>query len=559
MKTYLVVAAAIIGLLLIIFMYESFEQKRRLKRLVLKAKASYGKLNDKFLSPDEMESVKKFFYRYMTEESVDDITASDLEIDEIFNRFNTALSAPGRDYFYRMLRTPEYDKSELEKLNKKVEALRNNEVTRDEMRSIFLVISKMNGVNFFECIDYFETIPEKSIFSELLPALFMAVSVGTIFINSGLGIFFLIATLGYNVYSYYKSRGVVESYIVCFSYIAKLLKSASKLTENKFEELTEEYDKLEELTKRLKPLIKLVGLVVGNSNSTGAGSPLDILADYTKMFFHTDIIAFYKMLKIFKAQKENVEEIYILTGKIESYLVIASLREALPDFCTPEISEGIVGENLYHPLIEDPVKNSIVAKKGVLITGSNASGKSTFLKTVLLNVLFSKTIYTCMADSFSSDDYIMFSSMSLRDDLLHKDSYFMVEIKALKRIFDYAEAHPDKKVLCFVDEVLRGTNTVERIAACTQILRKLNDMGILTFAATHDIELTSLLDNIYDNYHFDEEIKDDDVLFNYLIKPGKATSKNAIRLLSIMGFSEDIIDRAKLMADDFTQNGVWRA
>lgn len=559
MKTYLIVAAAIIGLLLLIFMYESFEQKRRLKRLVLKAKASYGKLNDKFLSPDEMESVKKFFYRYMTEESVDDITASDLEIDEIFNRFNTALSAPGRDYFYRMLRTPEYDKSELEKLNKKVEALRNNEVTRDEMRSIFLVISKMNGINFFECIDYFETIPEKSIFSELLPALFMAVSVGTIFINSGLGIFFLIATLGYNVYSYYKSRGVVESYIVCFSYIAKLLKSASKLTENKFEELTEEYDKLEKLTKRLKPLIKRVGLVVGNSNSTGAGSPLDIVADYTKMFFHTDIIAFYKMLKIFKAQKENVEEIYILTGKIESYLVIASLREALPDFCTPEISEGIVGENLYHPLIENPVKNSIVAKKGVLITGSNASGKSTFLKTVLLNVLFSKTIYTCMADSFSSDDYIMFSSMSLRDDLLHKDSYFMVEIKALKRIFDYAEAHPDKKVLCFVDEVLRGTNTVERIAACTQILRKLNDMGILTFAATHDIELTSLLDNIYDNYHFDEEIKDDDVLFNYLIKPGKATSKNAIRLLSIMGFSEDIIDRAKLMADDFTQNGVWRA
>ena len=62
----------------------------------------------------------------------------------------------------------------------------------------------------------------------------------------------------------------------------------------------------------------------------------------------------------------------------------------------------------------------------------------------------------------------------------------------------------------------------------------------------------------YDNYHFDEEIRDDDVLFNYMIKPGKATSKNAIKLLSIMGFSEDIVDRAKLMADDFTANGVWR-
>ena len=230
----------------------------------------------------------------------------------------------------------------------------------------------------------------------------------------------------------------------------------------------------------------------------------------------------------------------------------------MPAYCTPTISEGISGSEIYHPLIEDPVKNSIVANRGVLITGSNASGKSTFLKTVLLNVLFAKTIYTCMADSFAADDYIIFSSMSLRDDLLHKDSYFMVEIKALKRIFDYAKDHPDKKVICFVDEVLRGTNTVERIAACTQILRKLSDMGLLTFAATHDIELTSLLDDKYDNYHFDEEIKDDDVLFNYMIKPGKATSKNAIKLLSIMGFSDDIVDRAKLMADDFTQNGVWK-
>ena len=65
MKTYFIVAAAIIGLLVLIFLYESFEQKKRLKRLLLKAKASYGKLNDKFLSPDEMESVKKFFYRYL--------------------------------------------------------------------------------------------------------------------------------------------------------------------------------------------------------------------------------------------------------------------------------------------------------------------------------------------------------------------------------------------------------------------------------------------------------------------------------------------------------------
>lgn len=558
MNTYIIIAAVIVGLFLLFFFYETFEQNRRIERLLKKAKASYGKFNEKFLSPDEMESVKKMFYRYRTDDSIDDITASDLEIDEIFNRFNTALSAPGRDYFYRMLRTPIYDRDTLEKLNTKVEAVRADELKRDRIRSLFLSISKMNGVNFFECIDYFETIPEKNVFIELLPTIFMVVSIATIFINSGLGIFFLIATLGYNVYSYYKSRGIIESYIVCFSYIANLIRCASKLSSERIDALADEYEELEGITKSLKPLTKRVGMVVGRSQNTGAGSPLDILADYTKMFFHSDIIAFYKMLKVFKAHKEHVEEIYILTGKIESYMVIASLRTAIPEFCIPETTDGIVASNVYHPLIENPVKNSIVAKRGVLITGSNASGKSTFLKTVLLNVLFAKTIYTCMADSFATDDYIMFSSMSLRDDLLHKDSYFMVEIKALKRIFDYADSHPDKKVLCFVDEVLRGTNTIERIAACTQILKKLTDMNVLTFAATHDIELTSLLEDKYDNYHFDEEIRDDDVLFNYMIKPGKATSKNAIKLLSIMGFSEDIVDRAKLMADDFTANGVWR-
>ncbi|MBR5357036.1 MAG: hypothetical protein IK121_08980, partial [Lachnospiraceae bacterium] len=157
------------------------------------------------------------------------------------------------------------------------------------------------------------------------------------------------------------------------------------------------------------------------------------------------------------------------------------------------------------------------------------------------------------------DDYRILSSMSLRDDIISHDSYFMVEIKALKRIFDYRLNYPDKKVICFVDEVLRGTNTVERIACATQILKAFPKNDILCFAATHDIELTQSLKDDYDNYHFDEEIIEDDVLFNYLIKSGSATSRNAIKLLSLMGFPGEIIDKANKMAKDFTEKGVWEA
>ena len=78
------------------------------------------------------------------------------------------------------------------------------------------------------------------------------------------------------------------------------------------------------------------------------------------------------------------------------------------------------------------------------------------------------------------------------------------------------------------------------------------------FAATHDIELTSLLQNEYENYHFEEEVRDGDVFFNYELKEGKARTRNAIKLLSVMGYEKNIIDKAENMAENFIRDGVWK-
>ena len=148
--------------------------------------------------------------------------------------------------------------------------------------------------------------------------------------------------------------------------------------------------------------------------------------------------------------------------------------------------------------------------------------------------------------------------MSLKDDIQNNESYYIVEIKALKRIID--EAKKGENIVCFVDEVLRGTNTVERVSASTEILKSFADGNInnvLCFAATHDIELTHLLEQWYGNYHFEEEIKDDDVLFNYQLKEGRATSRNAISLLKVMGYDEAIINAARARADKFTETGKY--
>lgn len=199
----------------------------------------------------------------------------------------------------------------------------------------------------------------------------------------------------------------------------------------------------------------------------------------------------------------------------------------------------------------------------MLLTGSNASGKSTFLKTVAINAILAQSVNTCAGDRYRAPFFRVYTSMALRDDLAGGESYYIVEIKALKRILD-AAASGDGPVLCFVDEVLRGTNTVERIAASTQILKSLGGASscgassIFCFAATHDIELTELLQEEFDNYHFEEDVRDGDISFNYRLQAGKASSRNAIRLLELMGYDREITARAFRHAEQFLSTGSWR-
>ena len=109
----------------------------------------------------------------------------------------------------------------------------------------------------------------------------------------------------------------------------------------------------------------------------------------------------------------------------------------------------------------------------------------------------------------------------------------------------------------FVDEVLRGTNTVERIAASSEILKSVSASKALVFAATHDIELTTLLSGQYDNYHFQEKVTDDEVIFDFKLYSGPATTRNAIKLLKTIGYNGDIINAAENSARYFLENGKW--
>ncbi|MEW9124526.1 MAG: hypothetical protein AB2421_17575, partial [Thermotaleaceae bacterium] len=180
-----------------------------------------------------------------------------------------------------------------------------------------------------------------------------------------------------------------------------------------------------------------------------------------------------------------------------------------------------------------------------IITGSNASGKSTFIKAIAINAILGQSINTCMADEMILPCSKIITSMAVRDDLMAGESYYIKEIKYLKRIIEGLSE--ERLVICVIDEILRGTNTEERIAASASILKFLHNKNCIAIVASHDIELTQILDNIYDNYYFTEQMEEKDIVFDYKIYRGVSNSKNAIKLLKYVGFPDEIIAEAKKM------------
>lgn len=365
----------------------------------------------------------------------------------------------------------------------------------------------------------------------------------------------------WHIMTYFREKKVIEPYIISFAYVLRLIDVCEELEKQKIPVYRRELDELREVLKSLRELRRGAYWVMAGNQGKIGGNPLDILADYLRMILHLDIFQFNRMLEKLRKKTGQVETMLAITGYLDMAISVGGFRKSLEGYCIPKLEEDTEKAFLHmkkgwHPLLSQPVKNSIRADRGILLTGSNASGKSTFLKMVAVNAVLAQTIHTCAAESYHAPIFQIFSSMALRDSMENGESYYIVEIRSLKRILD-AAGEWRTPVLCFVDEVLRGTNTVERIAAATQILIRLAESGTLGFAATHDIEMTELLKEYYDNYHFEEVIRDGDILFPYQLLPGKASTRNAIRLLQMMGYEEQIIKKASGQAENFLKTGKW--
>jgi DNA mismatch repair ATPase MutS len=237
-------------------------------------------------------------------------------------------------------------------------------------------------------------------------------------------------------------------------------------------------------------------------------------------------------------------------GRIDAALSVASLRAGVLKTCKPEFSlngKKLITKNAYHPLIDDCVKNDLsIDGKGVLITGSNMSGKTTFLRTLAINSILAQTIYTCFADEFKSPFLKQLSSIRIDDNLFQGKSYYFEEVNIMGSLLK--EAETTDQDLFILDEVFKGTNTLERVAAAKAILSYLNRNQNIVVVSTHDIELSEMLAQEYELFHFTETVENDQLNFDHKIKSGKLTTRNAIKILELANYPTEVLREAKRLS-----------
>lgn len=483
---------------------------------------------------------------------IDALTWADLDMDEIFFRLNTSQSTVGDVWQYAALHLPA-EEEKIKTRNKRVQCFEQEAELRLKTQVAFAKLGRRNMAELqTSAFDAGQMrFKNRTLYWILAFAPFIAIVLFFVSYQvAGLWLLFaLMANFALTMMAKAKNAGNFYS----VRYISGMLATGKKLAKLLQDVLPEDAQRLREQQKNFLSFRKSLRMLTFDQmvESTGLPNPTSL--------FLLPILSYAKLAETLVKKQEQMMELIELLGELELAICTASFRESLPDSYTePDFvkDETIEMEGMYHPLLEEPVTNSAHFAKDVLITGSNASGKSTFIKAVAINCILAQTIGSCTAQGFALHPGMVVSSMAVEDNIIDGDSYFVAEIKSMKRLIQKAEA---EYCYLFVDEILKGTNTIERVAASASVLHYLSGLPGVCMAATHDIELTQMLKEIYENKHFEETVEGQGVLFNYQLKDGPATGRNAIRLLSVLGFPQTITSKSNHLVQEFEETGLWGA
>jgi len=518
-----------------------FNQKRKLKE---RLSASFGKLKDETFT---FELIERYFRNKDKTDAfqvLSDKTCNDLDFKELFMFADRTTSKVGQQYLYNAMRTIPADDEKLITQEKLIDKISSNSDLRLNLQlqldklvkdDTYYITSLFQDEHVKEP-KWFFIIPLLS-FTSLLSLLLLSFNPQLLFVLFGV---FII-----NVGIHFGNKRNLYQYCGSIPQLLRLNGVAKEFLKN---------DLFNEINKDVPDSIAVIDKVRNRMSFFKLEARLESdteiafwgMLEFLKIIFLLEPLLLFGVLKQLDTKRSEIEKVFSFVGYIDSLISIASLRKGLDQFCLPEInnkSKVLEASAVYHPLIHNCVTNSIQVKdKSILLTGSNMSGKTSFIRTIGISAITGLTINTCFAERLSMPRIKVFSAIRISDDLMNDKSYYFEEVLTIKEMI--SQSGSGKPNLFLLDEIFKGTNTVERISAGKAVLSFLAKADNIVFVSTHDIELTDLLYDEYVLYHFSEKVDHKTVDFDYRLKEGKLKNRNAIRILQINDYPDEIIKEA---------------
>lgn len=478
--------------------------------------------------------------RPKSEYTLDDQSFSDLDLSSVYKKIDKTYTTTGEASLYALLRNLTIDETELNTREQLIDFLCENEDIRADIQLLYFNMGFDNKNTFIDMLeDYLKINKMKYYLYTFLGKIVLPLTViltliyrQPIFILA----FFIMLWINGSI-NVIEGKNVKDKGLL---YLRKLIVVAKKLQHFKASELNQYQGLIQNILDNIKTIDKSTKIFSLSYSFEG-------IFELISVPLLLEEAAYYKISSELKNKKQLLMDLYYLVGEIEAFISISSYKATVKSFCTKpnfckEVSLNICDG--IHPLVENPVSNSInIEKHGIILTGTNMSGKSTFLRTLGINIVFAQTFNFVLAKSYNCSFFNVVTSISPKDDVEQGKSYYLSEAEAVLRIIKATEK--PIPVFSAIDEIFRGTNPVERISASAEILKYINSKGSISIVATHDRELADILKENYDFYFFSEAVDNKKGLsFDYKLKKGVSQTRNAIKLLDYIGYPKEIVKKS---------------
>lgn len=479
---------------------------------------------------------------------VDDRTWSDLEMQKVFYRLDNSVSPLGAQYLYALLRSYQTGET-LQQNSDMYDGLVSSPDTTARLRK---ALAPLNCKSAAELAGFvFGDDPTLAMPRHY--RLFYVISAAAVLCPFGIIVssWFLWPSMALwilSIFLHWRYGSTVGRYAPALASLATVLGCVREMNHsfqgNELSEL-KELAALDETAKRIRKKVSWVFL-----GKQGGNDLTVILMEYLNVLCLFELNACCHAIAAVNEQRAALARVFDIVARLDAFQGLARSLSKYPYVCRAERKGGrsfnLVG--VYHPLIAHAVHNSISGNgRSALLSGTNMAGKTTFMKTLGINLLLARTIGLCLAKSAVLPPARVKTLIERKDTISEGQSYFFSEASELLRAIRDAE-RSDQDCWFVVDELFRGTNAVERVAASNALLRFLANRWMVV-ASTHDRELIDQLANEFDSYHFSEVITDGSVRFDYRLRNGSCDARNAIKLLTLAGYPKEVTDLAEKLAN----------